>query len=40
MLLFQLPVRCKKCSSRMYASLTYVKWLRKGQAEPADRHSR
>ena len=29
LLIFQQPVRCRKCNTRIYASRTYARWLRK-----------
>ncbi|HEY0785001.1 MAG TPA: hypothetical protein VGD62_03970 [Acidobacteriaceae bacterium] len=31
MLIFKYPVRCRKCSARIYASRSYAKWLRKAE---------
>jgi hypothetical protein len=29
------PVRCKKCNTRVFASRSYARWLRKQEINPA-----
>jgi hypothetical protein len=33
-LTFKQPVRCKKCSTRIYAGRSYARWLRKQEERP------